>query len=133
MLTSGSARGGSVGSAALALIGVVLAVALVAVGAGRQAPRSGRAPRRCRRGSPTRTFWRLSTELSEPNGSFRSENLVSNEHTYQYVIPSLLKAVAARRRLPRRRARSELHLHHRDRSRASRSSSTSGAATCCST
>ena len=38
-------------------------------------------------------FWRLTVELSEPNGSFRSENLVSNEHTYQYVIPSLIKAV----------------------------------------
>jgi hypothetical protein len=38
-------------------------------------------------------FWRLSVELSEPNGFFRSENLVSNEHTYQYVIPSLSKAI----------------------------------------
>ena len=39
-------------------------------------------------------FWKLSVELSEPGGYFRSENLVSNEHTYQYVIPEL--AVAAR-------------------------------------
>jgi hypothetical protein len=38
-----------------------------------------------------RAFWRLVTDLSEPNGYFRSENLVSNERTYQYVIPSLLK------------------------------------------
>jgi hypothetical protein len=38
-------------------------------------------------------FWRLSADLSEPAGSFRSENLVSNEHTYQYVIPALVKAV----------------------------------------
>jgi hypothetical protein len=37
-------------------------------------------------------FWKLSTDLSEPAGSFRSENLVSNEHTYQYVIPDLQKA-----------------------------------------
>lgn len=36
-------------------------------------------------------FWRLAAELSEPAGSFRSENLVSNEHTYQYVIPELIK------------------------------------------
>ena len=36
-------------------------------------------------------FWRLSTEFSEPNGYFRSENLVSNEHTFQYVIPALKK------------------------------------------
>jgi hypothetical protein len=34
-------------------------------------------------------FWRLSSEFSEPNGYFRSENLVSNEHTFQYVIPAL--------------------------------------------
>jgi hypothetical protein len=38
-------------------------------------------------------FWRLSTSLSEPDGYFRSENLVSNEHTYQYVVPALRKAV----------------------------------------
>ena len=30
-------------------------------------------------------------DLSEPAGSFRSENLVSNEHTYQYVIPELIR------------------------------------------
>ena len=38
-------------------------------------------------------FWRLTVELSEPNGYFRSENLVSNEHTYQYVIPQLQRTV----------------------------------------
>ena len=31
--------------------------------------------------------------MSEPGGTFRSDNLVSNEHTYQYVIPALQKAV----------------------------------------
>lgn len=34
-------------------------------------------------------FWRLVTELSEPNGSFLFENYVSNEITYQRVIPDL--------------------------------------------
>jgi hypothetical protein len=34
-------------------------------------------------------FARLSVQLSEPAGTFRSENLVSNEHTHQYVIPEL--------------------------------------------
>ena len=34
-------------------------------------------------------FWTLSATLSEPNGFFRSENLVSNEHTFQYVVPAL--------------------------------------------
>src|SRR3954466_12539508 len=36
-----------------------------------------------------RTFWTLVTEFSEPNGFFRSDNLVSNEMQYQYVIPVL--------------------------------------------
>ena len=35
-------------------------------------------------------FWKLSVDLSEAGGTFRSENLVSNEHTHQYVIPDLL-------------------------------------------
>src|SRR5580765_2181915 len=39
-----------------------------------------------------REFWNLVTQISEPNGYFRSENLVSNERTFQYVIPDLLKA-----------------------------------------
>jgi len=38
-------------------------------------------------------FWKLSSDLSEPDGFFRSENLVSNEHTYQYVLPELAKMV----------------------------------------
>ena len=38
-------------------------------------------------------FWKLSSDLSEPAGSFRSENLVGNEHTYQYVLAELRQAV----------------------------------------
>lgn len=38
-------------------------------------------------------FWRLSSELSEPAGYFRSENLVSNEHTFQFVIPDLIRNI----------------------------------------
>ncbi len=38
-------------------------------------------------------FWRLTVDLSEASGTFRSENLVSNEHTFQFVIPDLLQAV----------------------------------------
>ncbi len=53
--------------------------------------------RKARRRFPSRLtdqeFWRLSADLSEPNGYFRSENLVSNEHTFQYVIPALKRAV----------------------------------------
>ena len=34
-------------------------------------------------------FWRMVTEMSEPGGFFRSDNFVSNETTFQYVIPEL--------------------------------------------
>jgi hypothetical protein len=40
-----------------------------------------------------REFWQLSSALSEPNGFFRSDNLVSNEHTFQFVIPALMRQV----------------------------------------
>ena len=36
------------------------------------------------------TFWQLSSDLSEENGYFRSDNLVSNELWFQTVIPELL-------------------------------------------
>ncbi len=35
-------------------------------------------------------FWALSSSLSEPDGYFRSDNLVSNEIRMQHVIPDLL-------------------------------------------
>ena len=35
------------------------------------------------------TFWRMMIEYSEPWGVFRSENLVSNETSLQWVIPEL--------------------------------------------
>ncbi|MDQ6831075.1 MAG: hypothetical protein M3081_19610 [Gemmatimonadota bacterium] len=40
------------------------------------------------------TFWRLVTDVSEPGGFFRSDNFVSNEITFQYVIPELKKSTA---------------------------------------
>jgi hypothetical protein len=39
------------------------------------------------------TFWRMIDEFSEPGGYFRSDNLVSNEAAFQYVIPGLLKTL----------------------------------------
>jgi len=36
-------------------------------------------------------FWRLVEAFSEPSGYFQSDNLVSNEHTFQYVVPALEK------------------------------------------
>src|SRR5688500_6644340 len=38
-----------------------------------------------------KAFWALSNELSEENGYFRSDNLVSNEVWMQYVIAELVK------------------------------------------
>ena len=38
-------------------------------------------------------FWRLSGELSEPNGSFRSDNLLSNELRYPEVLAELIARV----------------------------------------
>ena len=38
-------------------------------------------------------FWRLSSELSEPEGFFDSDNLVSNEDEFQTVIPELSRTV----------------------------------------
>jgi hypothetical protein len=36
-------------------------------------------------------FWSLSRDSSEDDGFFRSDNLLSNETTFQYIIPDLLK------------------------------------------
>jgi hypothetical protein len=38
-------------------------------------------------------FWRLSGDLSEPNGSFRTDNLLSNELRYPEVLAELVKRV----------------------------------------
>ena len=40
-----------------------------------------------------REFWKLVNDLSETNGSFQSENLISNETRLQYVIPQLEASV----------------------------------------
>lgn len=39
-------------------------------------------------------FWSLISEVSEPNGQFPSDNLMSNESRFQHVIPSLQERVA---------------------------------------
>ena len=36
-------------------------------------------------------FWRMNADFSEPNGYFRSDNLLSNEIWLQYIIPDLIK------------------------------------------
>ena len=37
-------------------------------------------------------FWKLASGFSEPSGSFHSDNLVSNEANFQYVLPALVRA-----------------------------------------
>jgi hypothetical protein len=36
-----------------------------------------------------RAFWKMIGDFSEPGGFFRSDNLISNESTFQHVIPAL--------------------------------------------
>jgi hypothetical protein len=36
-------------------------------------------------------FWKLSKESSEDDGVFRSDNLLSNETTYQWIVPRLVE------------------------------------------
>jgi hypothetical protein len=40
-------------------------------------------------------FWTLTEQLSEPGGSFRSDNFLSNERGYQTVIPGLVGRIKA--------------------------------------
>lgn len=39
-------------------------------------------------------LWQLNAEYSEPNGYFRSDNFLSNETGFQYVIPELRRLIA---------------------------------------
>lgn len=58
---------------------------------------SGTSPRLALPDVPARLaddeFWRLVRDTSEPDGYFDSENLVSNEDTFQTVIPELRRIV----------------------------------------
>jgi hypothetical protein len=42
-----------------------------------------------------REFWQLIDDFSEPNGYFRSDNLLSNENAFQQVIPTLQTSLPA--------------------------------------
>lgn len=44
-----------------------------------------------------REFWRLVSESSEPDGVFRSDNLLSNELGFQFVIPELARTTKSGR------------------------------------
>jgi hypothetical protein len=70
--------------------GAVLAVGLMAAAAAGVAwnPRAAEAvPSRLSHAE----FWRLIDDFSEPNGTFRSDNLLSNETWMQTVIPELMR------------------------------------------
>ena len=74
--------------------GLVLRLALLVAAAACVPP----APRaEAQEGMPQKlsdeAFWKMVTEFSEPNGFFRSDNFVSNEVTFQHVIPDLLRTV----------------------------------------
>ncbi|HSK41082.1 MAG TPA: hypothetical protein VK943_15050, partial [Arenibaculum sp.] len=38
-------------------------------------------------------FWRLSADISEPDGSFRSDNVLSNEMVFARLVPEFVKAM----------------------------------------
>ena len=40
-----------------------------------------------------RELWQLNTDFSEPGGYFRSDNFLSNETGFQFVIPDLLSSI----------------------------------------
>jgi hypothetical protein len=78
-------RGQSVRFAILAL--AIWALVLCVTPTSR--PRAEALPQRL----DNRTFWSLVTDFSEPGGSFRSDNLVSNELSFEQVIPRLQQQV----------------------------------------
>ena len=67
-------------------IGVLAALALAALTL-KTVPAASRLPARL----TDQEFWQLSTESSEPNGYFRSDNLTSNELLFEEVIPDLVQ------------------------------------------
>ena len=70
------------------LIPLILALVLVSSGAPSRVSAAVDLPGRL----TDQEFWRLTEDLSEPNGTFRSENLLSNE----MVLAQILPQVAAR-------------------------------------
>jgi hypothetical protein len=62
---------------------LLLAISLLAL------PAAGQLPMRL----TDQEFWKLASDYSEPDGTFHSENLVSNELRFQTIVPALVKAV----------------------------------------
>jgi hypothetical protein len=74
------------GPAAARHIAILLAIAIVA-------PVARLAPQGLPDHLSDAEFWHMVTDFSEPDGYFRSENLLSNETGFQTVIPGLLATV----------------------------------------
>ena len=70
------------------LVAAVLAGLVAATSAGSAAPRALDLPTRL----SDQEFWRLMEDISEPNGTFRSDNVLSNEMVFARLIPELVKA-----------------------------------------
>lgn len=75
------------------LVVLVLAAALTCAAGPSAGAAAGQVPQRL----TDQEFWRLVSESSEPDGAFQSENLVSNELRFQYVIPFLRRTATAQR------------------------------------
>ena len=73
----------------LVLVGAMIAICLASPPEQFAAPAAG-LPERL----SNEQFWTLIDRLSEPAGFFNSDNLVSNEDTYQTVVPELVRTVA---------------------------------------
>ncbi len=91
------------------LAGLLLAVGLVAP----PAPPAGASPRSPSSGPAERSgVLAARHQFSEPGGTFHSENFVSNEGRFQFVLPDLASRTTGAP-LHRRRAGTELHLYVR--------------------
>jgi hypothetical protein len=66
-------------------------VAVLSLAALYVAPRTDAPPQTLPERFSDAEFWNLVTDFSEPGGYFRSDNFVSNESTFQHVIPELKK------------------------------------------
>lgn len=76
---------------ALSVLCLVVLVSGSLVSAARTQGELGAARRAIPERISDRDFWEMVTGMSEPAGYFRSDNLVSNELTFQHVIPTLLE------------------------------------------
>ena len=74
-----------------ALIVATFAFAIIA----RPVPSTAQLTRSMPSALTDREFWDFFTTMSEEGGSFPSENFVSNEQTYQHVIPTLKRTVTS--------------------------------------